>query len=99
MIAEREKAKKHIFEKMMSLLTEKHQLDLDGLLVVEETKFSKLQQLKHPPNNPSSQGILKLIDPWLSGKFSHAFNLVINRFSYLTHLTQACKNYLIKPTS
>lgn len=62
MIAGREKAKKHIFEKMISLLTEKHQRNLDSLLVVEENKFSKLQQLKHPPNTPSSQGILKLID-------------------------------------
>jgi hypothetical protein len=62
MIAAREKAKKHIFKKMMSLLTEQHRQQLDGLLMVEDTKFSKLQQLKHPPNTPSSQGILKLID-------------------------------------
>lgn len=56
-VSQREKVRQFIFTKMLSLLTQATQALLDDLLKVDETRFSKLQQLKRPPAHPSPQAL------------------------------------------
>src|SRR6266568_779643 len=54
---QREKARKYIFEKITSELTQPLQRELDNLLIVGTETFSKLYQIKEVPKNPSAKAM------------------------------------------
>jgi len=59
-ITQRQKARQCIYDTMLIHLTEVQCKSLDGLLTTDESRFSLLQQLKAPPENPSPKALLKL---------------------------------------
>lgn len=59
-ITQRQKARQSIYDTMLTHLTETQCKSLDGLLTTDESRFSLLQQLKAPPENPSPKALIKL---------------------------------------
>ncbi len=54
-VSQREKTRQFIFSKVTTLMDETTKTKLDDLLRTDESRFSKLQQLKRPPATPSAQ--------------------------------------------
>lgn len=60
-ITQRQQARQFIYEKVLLSLTDAHRTKLDDLLCVDDTRLSKLHQLKQPPAYPSPKAFLALI--------------------------------------
>jgi TnpA family transposase len=84
---QRDKARKQVFERVLSQLSEQHRVQLESLLVVEENELSPFQKLKEPAGQTSitstnrlverlrkleSTGILELDLSWLNNNFQKA---------------------------
>lgn len=59
-VAQRQKARQFIYDKMLTHLTEAQCQQLDGLLKGDETRLSSLQRLKQPPAQPSPKALIAL---------------------------------------
>ncbi|MBS0287100.1 MAG: Tn3 family transposase [Proteobacteria bacterium] len=59
-IAQRQKARQFIYDKILTHLTEVQCKHLDDLLNVDESRISPLQQLKQPPAHPSPKALIAL---------------------------------------
>ena len=59
-VAQRQKARQFIYDKILTNLTKSQCQSLDGLLKVNEARISPLQKLKHPPAQPSPKALITL---------------------------------------
>lgn len=59
-IAQRQKARRFIYNRILANLTEAQCRQLDDILKVDESRLSILQQIKQPPVQPSPKAFIKL---------------------------------------
>lgn len=61
-VTQRERARQFIFSTLMGSLRKRTRKKLDGLLVVQDGRSSKLQRLKNPAAGPSTDSFLNLVE-------------------------------------
>ena len=59
-IAQRQKARRFIYDRILASLTEAQCKQLDDILKADESRLSILQQIKQPPAQPSPKAFIKL---------------------------------------
>ena len=91
---QKEKARDDILKKITSLLTDDMKASLEDIISVSETeRFSKLQQLKRPPGNPSPDSMKSLVRKLNYIKETQILSLNLDWLNnnYKRMLTKYCK--------